>query len=100
STRALAQAMAAAAGGVIRQASTLVLTGGDTARTVLDHLGIERLDVLGEVEPGICVSRGSRPNTPCVVTKAGGFGDKGALLRVVRQFEALRVANRIIGEKA
>jgi uncharacterized protein YgbK (DUF1537 family) len=98
STRALVRAMAGAAGDIIRQASTLVLTGGDTARTVLDQLGIERLDVFGEVEPGICVSRGTGRHSPCVVTKAGGFGDAGALLRVMRRFEKLRAANCLIGE--
>jgi uncharacterized protein YgbK (DUF1537 family) len=100
STRALVHAMAVAAGDLIRQASTLVLTGGDTARTVLEQLRMERLEVFGEVEPGICVSRGSGRDSPCVVTKAGGFGDAGALLRVMRRFEKLRIANNIVGENA
>jgi uncharacterized protein YgbK (DUF1537 family) len=81
SSRALVQRMADAAEPLLRRASTLVLTGGDTARSVLDRLGVERLQVLGELEPGICLSRdGAR----FVVTKAGGFGDSQSLVRVLR----------------
>ena len=81
SSRALVQRMAQAAEPLLRHASTLVLTGGDTARSVLDNLGVERLQVLGELEPGICLSRdGAR----FIVTKAGGFGDSQSLVRVLR----------------
>jgi 4-hydroxythreonine-4-phosphate dehydrogenase len=81
SSRALVRRMAEAAEPLLERASTLVLTGGDTARSVLDRLGVERLQVLGELEPGICLSRdGAR----FVVTKAGGFGDSQSLVRVLR----------------
>jgi 4-hydroxythreonine-4-phosphate dehydrogenase len=81
SSRRLVDLMAEAAEPLLRSASTLVLTGGDTARSVLDRLGVERLQVLGELEPGICLSRdGAR----FVVTKAGGFGDSQSLVRVLR----------------
>lgn len=85
SSRELVRCMAAAAGAMIRGASTLVLTGGDTARAVLDCLGIERLQVHGEIEPGICLCRES-DHSPVFATKAGGFGDVGSLVRVLRYF--------------
>jgi len=87
SSRALVQAMAAAAEPLLRGASTLLLTGGDTARAVLDQLHINELQVLGELEPGICLSRPARLDAPHIVTKAGAFGDAGALLRVIRRFD-------------
>lgn len=87
STRDLVQRMAAAAEPLIRRAAILVLTGGDTARTVLDRLGIERLQVLGELEPGICLSCDGA-DAPAIVTKAGGFGDGQSLVRVLRHFRA------------
>lgn len=87
SSRALVQAMAAASEPLLRTGSMLLLTGGDTARAVLDRLGVHELEVLGEVEPGICLSRPARLGAPFIVTKAGGFGDAGALLRVIRQFD-------------
>jgi 4-hydroxythreonine-4-phosphate dehydrogenase len=86
SSRALVQRMAEAAEPLLRLASTLVLTGGDTARSVLDRLGVERLQVLGELEPGICLSR---DGTRFVVTKAGGFGDSQSLVRVLRHLRAV-----------
>lgn len=58
-----------------RAPRALVLTGGDTARAVLDRLGVTSLDILGETAPGVvaaCCRLEGRPTT--VVTKAGGFG--------------------------
>jgi uncharacterized protein YgbK (DUF1537 family) len=65
-----------------RGADGLVLTGGATARIVLDLLEVRSLDVRGEVEPGIAWSTGrGRSGDITVVTKAGGFGDTLALQR-------------------
>lgn len=95
STRELVQRMAAAAEPLIRSAASLVLTGGDTARSVLDLLGVARLDVSGELEPGICVSRGG-PGLASIVTKAGGFGDPQSLVRVLRRFRPAPVCQAAI----
>jgi len=88
SSRELVRCMAAGSASLIRQAAALVLTGGDTARAVLDGLGIEQLEVQGELEPGVCLSR-SGPGGPVIVTKAGGFGDSRSLVRVLRHFRPL-----------
>jgi uncharacterized protein YgbK (DUF1537 family) len=88
SSRALVQRMAGAAEPLLHGASTLLLTGGDTARAVLDLLGVERLQVMGELESGICLSRRSAESTS-IVTKAGGFGDRQSLVRVLRHFKPL-----------
>jgi D-threonate/D-erythronate kinase len=87
STRALVRAMAAAAEPILGRAGTLVLTGGDTARAVLDRLRIRQIDVRSEFEPGICISRQPGRSRLRIVTKAGGFGDSGALLRAMRHFQ-------------
>ncbi len=62
---------------------TVMLTGGETAQSVLGELGITCLDVLGEVLPGIPVSRatlGDRGLT--ILTKSGGFGTPQDILQV------------------
>jgi D-threonate/D-erythronate kinase len=60
----------------------LVATGGETARAALDALGIRRLRLLGEVEPGLPISVADRWVRPMpVVTKAGAFGSTQALVR-------------------
>ena len=60
----------------------LVATGGETARAVLDALGIQRLRLLGEVEAGLpfSVADGWARALP-VITKAGTFGSPQALVR-------------------
>lgn len=60
----------------------LVATGGETARAVLDALGIQRLRLLGEVEAGLpfSVADGWARALP-VITKAGAFGSPRALVR-------------------
>ena len=63
------------------RAGSLVVTGGETARTLLDAWGIHRLRLLGEVEPGLpwSVTEGWH-RTLIVLTKAGSFGTPGTLL--------------------
>ncbi|MBI4898941.1 MAG: four-carbon acid sugar kinase family protein [Actinobacteria bacterium] len=61
---------------------TLVVTGGETARAVLMHAGVDQLVVRGELEPGVV--RSTVPGRALsVVTKAGAFGDPGVLVRCV-----------------
>ena len=60
----------------------LVATGGETARAVLDALGIRRLRLLGEVEVGLPFSVADFRLRPLpVITKAGAFGSPQALIR-------------------
>jgi D-threonate/D-erythronate kinase len=59
--------------------SLLVISGGATAQIVLNRLGIDVLEVLGEAMPGLPISRGGGLT---VVTKSGGFGDKDTLRRL------------------
>ena len=60
----------------------LVVTGGETARAILDALGIHRLLLLEEVMPGLpfSVAEGWAHPLP-VITKAGAFGASDALIR-------------------
>ncbi|UWZ81671.1 four-carbon acid sugar kinase family protein [Occallatibacter riparius] len=60
----------------------VVATGGETARALLDELGIRRLRIVDEVEPGIPFSMAEGWTRPLpIITKAGGFGSSGALIR-------------------
>jgi uncharacterized protein YgbK (DUF1537 family) len=64
----------------------LVLTGGQTARSVCTQLGAHGVHLLGEVMPGLPVGRlrGGLWDGLLVVTKAGGFGGPRALLDALR----------------
>jgi uncharacterized protein YgbK (DUF1537 family) len=65
----------------------LLLAGGDTAQAVLARLGVERLAVRCELEPGmpLCRAEGEIAPLPEIVLKAGGHGDAGTLMRMFGQ---------------
>lgn len=62
---------------------TLVMTGGDTARAMLEALGVDEIFIEGEIAPGIAVSAPVDPHGFRCVIKAGGFGDERTLTRLV-----------------
>ena len=67
-------------------AGALVLVGGDTARAVLDALGIAALRVRGHVIPSIPWAEADIAGRGVLVaTKSGGFGASDALSRIARQ---------------
>jgi len=52
----------------------LVLTGGETAASILISRGVTYLDVVDEHAPGIPIAIRSNDTTHRIITKAGGFG--------------------------
>ncbi len=61
--------------------AALIVTGGETARHVLERAGIWGLRLEGEVEVGVPWGIGLGSRSLAVVTKAGGFGDWETLVR-------------------
>jgi uncharacterized protein YgbK (DUF1537 family) len=57
----------------------LVLTGGETARRVCEALGVDEIELLSELEPGIPIGRTAPRGLP-IITKAGAFGGPGSLV--------------------
>jgi len=72
------------------KAGALVVTGGETARAVLQAWGITGLQLICEVETGLpfSVTSGWSRELP-VLTKAGGFGGPESLLRCLEFLRAL-----------
>lgn len=67
--------------------ATLIVAGGETLLRLCKALGAQRLEVMGEVEPGVPLSRmadGDWAGTR-VVSKSGGFGDPLLLCRLVAE---------------
>ncbi|MES4905540.1 MULTISPECIES: four-carbon acid sugar kinase family protein [unclassified Streptomyces] len=62
-------------------AADLVLTGGETARRVLDALGVTELHPVGQVHHGAVHLR--TPDGRSVVTRPGSFGDADSLRQIV-----------------
>ncbi len=67
----------------LRECAGLVLTGGDTAVHVCRSLGVDRINILAEVEPGVPLGylQGEGLEPLLVVTKAGAFGSEEALCK-------------------
>lgn len=85
--RAVAAAVAAEVSAAADDYDALVLTGGETARAVVDALGVDHMRVLGEIEPGVVVSE-LPENGPLLVSKAGAFGDSGTLVRIIKTLKS------------
>ena len=66
-------------------AGGLVISGGDTARVVLEALGAQALVIRGALEPGVpvCIIEGGLAHGLPLITKAGGFGGPDTLARAV-----------------
>ncbi|CAM4301554.1 uncharacterized protein YgbK (DUF1537 family) [Paenibacillus endophyticus] len=67
----------------------LLIAGGETSAAVCDKLGIEGIQVLREIEPGLpsCRSLGSVPID--LVLKSGSFGSEAFFLKAVRHLKQL-----------
>jgi uncharacterized protein YgbK (DUF1537 family) len=85
----LVDALARAVGDAAR-GSDLVLTGGETARRVLDLLGVDELRPVAEIEVGAVHSL--TPDGRSVVTRPGSFGGPDSLSAIVEDLrpESLR----------
>jgi 4-hydroxythreonine-4-phosphate dehydrogenase len=69
---------------------SLLATGGETARAILEGWGIRSLHMLGELEPGLPFSFGRIHDRPLpILTKAGAFGDQDTLVSCWRFFTNL-----------
>lgn len=68
---------------------SLVLVGGDTAFSVAESLGASMLSVEGEAELGAPILRviGGKREGIKLITRPGGFGDKGSLVRLMKRLK-------------
>jgi D-threonate/D-erythronate kinase len=77
----LAAALAELIAPHLSQVGGLIVTGGETARAILDRAGISGLRMYGEIEPGATVGLSIDDIAIPVITKAGAFGDHTTLKR-------------------
>ncbi|MEV4576278.1 4-hydroxythreonine-4-phosphate dehydrogenase PdxA [Nonomuraea jabiensis] len=92
-SRDLARRLAEVVADAVRAAPRtvdLVLTGGETARRVLDALQVRELTPVGQVHPGAVHSR--TPDGRSVVTRPGSFGGAGSLVEIVTALAAHSLA--------
>jgi D-threonate/D-erythronate kinase len=68
--------------------SAFMVSGGDTATLFGQAAGVQHIDLVDEVLPGIPrgIIRGGAFDGISIVTKSGGFGDADALIQVAEYF--------------
>jgi 4-hydroxythreonine-4-phosphate dehydrogenase len=79
--RAVVCGLAATVAAALHEPVDLVLTGGETARRVLDALGVDSLEPLDQIHHGAVRSRLLGGGT--VVTRPGSFGGPDSLVQIV-----------------
>ncbi|RKX32406.1 MAG: hypothetical protein DRP71_12070 [Verrucomicrobia bacterium] len=68
------------------------ITGGETARTIIDALSLEYLDIVDELDPGVGVAVSTTPDpiqsdsNHTLITKPGGFGHPYTLINCYDYF--------------
>ncbi|WP_420104284.1 four-carbon acid sugar kinase family protein [Bosea sp. (in: a-proteobacteria)] len=69
---------------------TLVAAGGETLRGLCEALGADRLDVVGDIMPGVprSILRGGRWDGVTIVSKSGAFGGPDLLKQLVADTSA------------
>jgi uncharacterized protein YgbK (DUF1537 family) len=72
------------------QPGLLLVTGGETLRSVCNSLAADSLSVKAEFEPGLPISQicGGSLDGVTAITKSGGFGAADLFLRVCDQLAA------------
>jgi uncharacterized protein YgbK (DUF1537 family) len=67
----------------------VIVTGGDTAMSFFDLLGVDGVEIEGEILKGIVTGHliGGRWNGLTVITKAGAFGRENALEKIMEILE-------------
>jgi uncharacterized protein YgbK (DUF1537 family) len=61
----------------------LIIVGGETARAALKARNITEVQITGEFEPGIPISKAATSNGK-IYTKAGAFGQADTLVKICR----------------
>ena len=85
-SRTISRTLTAAVSEMAGRAAGLVLTGGETARAVLDRLGVTALTPLTQVHHGavVCLDETGR----AVATRPGSFGGPDSLVQLVTAVQA------------
>jgi uncharacterized protein YgbK (DUF1537 family) len=87
----LARRLAAQLGQAATATGGVVVTGGETAKALLEALGARGVHLVGTLEPGVTLGLTAGAFAIPLVTKAGAFGDEGVLVRAnVRLRQAKR----------
>ncbi|MGH6680800.1 MAG: nucleotide-binding domain containing protein, partial [Bradyrhizobium sp.] len=72
------------------QMSGFAATGGETAAAILSRCGVNGIRLVDEIEPGVALGFSLGELSVPVATKAGAFGDRLSLVRMVDRLRQIR----------
>lgn len=75
----------------IERIGALIVTGGETARSILTASNIKSLRLLREVEPGVPLAISAGVREFPVITKSGSFGDHATLAHCVQVLRGMKL---------
>jgi uncharacterized protein YgbK (DUF1537 family) len=87
---ALASALADALGPAMASASGIVVTGGETARALLSKQRVDEVELVDEIEDGLCLGLARGDSGFALITKSGAFGNAGSLVRALEKLRQIR----------
>ncbi|WP_240375927.1 four-carbon acid sugar kinase family protein [Bacillus piscicola] len=85
----IAEVLGAVVAGVLPdyEINGMIVAGGDTAKAISKELGVDAIELIDEIEPGLPLSRMiGGPKLP-LITKAGAFGHEKSLVTAYRQLK-------------
>jgi len=87
---ALVSALANALDTAMASASGIVVTGGETAKALLSKLLVNEVELVDEIEDGLCLGLARRGSDLPLITKSGAFGNAGSLVRALEKLRMIR----------
>ena len=72
------------------KASAIAATGGETAAALLHSLNTTGIEMITQIDPGVCLGLTTGARRVPVVTKAGAFGDERSLIRITERLRKIR----------
>lgn len=92
---ALAQSLAVALTKAMSRASGIIVTGGETAKALLTRHGVSDIELLAEIEAGVCLGLTHCDVPIPLITKSGAFGNAHSLVRALEKLRMIRISGQV-----
>jgi uncharacterized protein YgbK (DUF1537 family) len=92
---ALAASLSDTLHGLMACSSGAVVTGGETARAMLASNHISGIELLDEIEDGVCLGLAQRDPAIPLITKSGAFGNAHSLVHALEKLRMIRTSGQV-----
>jgi D-threonate/D-erythronate kinase len=92
---ALVRTLATCLAPALSRMSGLIATGGETAAALLRQCYVGQIRLVDEIEAGVALGLMARDRGVPIITKPGGFGDPGSLVRALDRLRSIRQTGKL-----